>query len=332
MKSYFFWVLSGVQNLFGVSYKQAKGILILQGLILLLIICPILLSIYFPKPSIERSLDDEKLLNELIARWDQGKEFMKADQSSFASNHNEPVYFPFDPNSISYDKMVEIGFPTWLAERLISYRNAGGKFAVKSDIKKVYGLQDWLYNQIEDYIQLPDKLLVKVTEDTNADKPFAENVESTKESNPISKELDSNLPLLLDINLADSVDLQKIRGIGPAFSSRIVRYRNILGGFVSIDQLNEVYGLSEETFEAMKPFIILNEKFNPIKIPVNKASQDELSSHPYINFNTARALVNYRSQHGSFKSLDELKFVKVLSDSMINKIAPYLDFSSNEYP
>ncbi len=328
MKSYLFWILSGVQDLFGVSRKQAKGILVLQFLILIMLVSPIVFSVFLPKEKDEIAHEDEILLNELIAKWETMEEVKQENPSAFTSGQSEPSYFLFDPNKSNQEELVSLGFPGWLAERLINFRNAGGKFAVKSDLRKVYGLQDWLYNGLEDYIQLPDEI---------NHKDFLEVVESEKSENTKNeivenKKVDSDLPLLLDINLADSIELQAIRGIGPAFSSRIIRFRNILGGFTSIEQLKEVYGLTEETYEAIKPYFVLNGEFELKKLLINSADQAQLSAHPYINYNTARALVNYRNQHGSFQSLEDLAFVKVLSDSVINKIAPYLDFTTNETP
>lgn len=329
MRSYLFWILSGVQDLFGVSRKQAKGILVLQFLILLMLLSPILFSTFFTKPIVEPSLEDNKLLNDLIAQWEEGEKREDNKQPASESSQIEPSYLPFDPNEVSNNDLVNLGFPGWLAERLIKFRNAGGRFTVKSDIKKVYGLQDWLYNRIEPYIQLPDKVSPEVAENIREKEVLEKNVDTANElyEKPLE---DRNLPLLLDINLADSIELQTLRGIGPAFSSRIVKFRNSLGGFVRLEQLKEVYGLSEETYEAIKPLIILNEEFQQKKLLINTSSQAELSAHPYINYATARVLVNYRTQHGPFQSLDDLAFVKVLSDSAINKIAPYLDFTINE--
>lgn len=331
MKSYLFWILSGVQDLFGVSRKQAKGILVLQFLILIMLVSPIVFSVFLPKEKDEIAHEDEILLNDLIAKWETMEEVKKDNPPAFTSGQSEPSYFLFDPNKSNQDELVSLGFPGWLAERLINFRNAGGKFAVKSDLRKVYGLQDWLYNRLENYIQLPDEINHKdflgVVESEKSENAKNEIIE-----NNINKEVDPDLPLLLDINLADSIELQAIRGIGPAFSSRIIRFRNILGGFTSIEQLKEVYGLTEETYEAIKPYFILSGEFELKKLLINSADQAQLSAHPYINYNTARALVNYRNQHGSFQSLEDLAFVKVLSDSVINKIAPYLDFTTNETP
>ncbi|MFC2188092.1 ComEA family DNA-binding protein [Fulvivirgaceae bacterium LMO-SS25] len=331
MKSYLFWILSGVQDLFGVSRKQAKGILVLQFLILLMLISPIIFSLFIPRSNEEIAHEDEILLNELIAKWETMEEVKQEDVPTFTTSQSEPSYFLFDPNEASQDELVSLGFPGWLAERLINFRNAGGSFKVKTDIKNVYGLQDWLYDRIEDYIQLPEEIDYENVSEV-AENKESENTKSEKFEEDINKEVEPDLPLLLDINLADSTELQTIRGIGPAYSSRIVRFRDILGGFASIEQLKEVYGLTEETYEAIKPHIIIGEEFELKKLSINSADQAQLSAHPYISYNTARALVNYRKQHGNFQSLEDLSFVKVLSDSVINKIAPYLDFTINENP
>lgn len=124
---------------------------------------------------------------------------------------------------------------------------------------------------------------------------------------------------------ADSITLQIVPGIGQGTAGRIIKYRENLGGFHSQSQLLEVYGVKEETTLALWEFF----DFYPQvyrKIPINTASLEELSAHPYISYGEAKVLVAYRGQHGKFLSSDDLLKIKIFKAEWVKKINPYLDF------
>lgn len=124
---------------------------------------------------------------------------------------------------------------------------------------------------------------------------------------------------------ADSITLQIVPGIGQGTAGRIIKYRENLGGFHSQSQLLEVYGVKEETTLALWEFF----DFYPQvfrKIPINTASLEELSAHPYISYGEAKVLVAYRGQHGKFLSSDDLLKIKIFKAEWVKKIKPYLDF------
>lgn len=132
--------------------------------------------------------------------------------------------------------------------------------------------------------------------------------------------------LFVDINTADSARLCLLRGIGPVFASRIVKYRALLGGFVSVDQLLEVYGMTGERLSAILPHLTLTQS-NVRLIPVNQASLNELRRHPYIDYYQARAIVNYRKTVGNIHSSNDLLKINILDDSAVRKISPYIQFN-----
>lgn len=117
-----------------------------------------------------------------------------------------------------------------------------------------------------------------------------------------------------------------LHGIGSVLSKRIVKYRESLGGFHSIDQINEVYGLSLEIFEQIKPNLQINNETLIQRININLAAADELAIHPYINKKQAQTIVNYRNQHGNFKNLESLSQIKSLDNVFLRKIEYYLEY------
>lgn len=132
-------------------------------------------------------------------------------------------------------------------------------------------------------------------------------------------------PLHFDLNAADSIDLEQLRGIGPTFARRIIRYRERLGGFANVEQLKEVYGMTVETYEAVAPHLSVNpaaiKRLNP-----NTASLQQLKAHPYLDYYQARAIVAWREKGHHYDSANDLHLVSLLDDSAIAKMEPYFEY------
>ncbi len=129
--------------------------------------------------------------------------------------------------------------------------------------------------------------------------------------------------ILIDINIADTLLLKSLSGIGPVLSKRIVEYRGKLGGFLNKEQLKEIYGFRIETYDKIKNKIeVLDSTI--IRININTVSIEAFKNHPYINWNLANSIVNYREQHGQYTSIEKIKSIHLVVDEIYRKIAPYL--------
>lgn len=127
----------------------------------------------------------------------------------------------------------------------------------------------------------------------------------------------------IEINSADTLDFQSLKGIGPSFARRMVKYRELLGGYLRMDQLLEVYGMDSSRYALILPFISLNPALAK-KIDLNHCSEDQLKAHPYIRWKLARVLTAYRTHHGPFSSIEDIRKIDLVTDSVFAKIAPYL--------
>ena len=128
---------------------------------------------------------------------------------------------------------------------------------------------------------------------------------------------------MIDINTADTTEWKKLYGIGSKLSQRIINFRTKLGGFATVDQVGETFGLPDSTFQAIKPKLMV--KSSSIKqINLNNATLDELKAHPYIKYAIANAIVQYRNEHGQFKSVADLQKLGAVDELLLRKIAPYL--------
>ena len=218
----------------------------------------------------------------------------------------QPSFFSFDPNTISEDELVSLGVPAKVASTWVKYTQNGGRFREPRDIERVYGLSDELVERLLDYIVIANSAAVD-------DPPW-----ETKEAAPAA------LAVRIDINQAGVEEWQQLRGIGPKLSSRIVRFRDKLGGFVSVGQVGETYGLPDSTFQQIQGQLEPSSILRPLMI--NSLDKQGLGSHPYISYQEAEVVLNYRSKHGPFQSIDDLRQVRALKEETLAKITPYLSF------
>jgi DNA uptake protein ComE-like DNA-binding protein len=130
---------------------------------------------------------------------------------------------------------------------------------------------------------------------------------------------------IVELNSADTTTLKKVPGIGSAFANRIVRYRDLLGGYHTVQQLAEVYGIDEERYTAFAPWFTADESFIR-KLPVNALPQDSLSRHPYISYRQARAIVQLRTQKKQLSGWENLALLDEFTELDKNRILPYLSF------
>lgn len=214
--------------------------------------------------------------------------------------------FQFDPNTLSVEGWQKLGLSEKTSKTIDKYRTKGGKFYKPEDIKKIWGMPEGFYERVKDYIVMTS--VQNNYQQNNFYKPTY--------SKPEKK------VLVININNADTSALIALPGIGSKLAVRIINFRDKLGGFYSVDQVGETYGLPDSTFQKIKSFLQWS---GPIKkLNVNTATKDELKTHPYIKWNLANAIVEYRNQHGAFKSLDDLKNIAVIDAATFEKIIPYL--------
>ncbi len=129
-------------------------------------------------------------------------------------------------------------------------------------------------------------------------------------------------PKIIDINMADTTVFISLPGIGSKLATRIVTYREKLHGFHSVEQVAETFGLPDSTFQKIKPRLVVSDSAIT-KININKATAEDLKT-PYINYNLANIIFQYRVQHGPYKNLADLKKIMLIDDVLLNKISPYL--------
>lgn len=292
------------------SNTEQRGIIGLVLIILFLFIGQLLLERHEAK---QRSELQYTLLAETALEGDA-----MPNEETHAIEKPSIELFNFDPNTVSQEDMVKLGLSEKVAGTIINYREKGGKFYQATDLQKIYGLNAEDYERLAPFIVLKNEL-----SNTNSSKPAITEQSSSVDVHPAvypKKELN----ITLELNTADSSQLTSVYGIGPVYASRIVKYRNLLGGFVQKDQLLEVYGISPEVYEKIQEQIVCEVNVKPIK--VHQAEWVDLKSHPYISSDLANLILNYIKSHGKMDSLGVLLDLDIIDKDDYQKLKPYLSF------
>lgn len=231
--------------------------------------------------------------------------------SDYSNDKKQPKtysLFPFDPNTATEEELLRLGLPKGVVTVMLRFREKGGKYRRKEDLKKIYILGEEDYLRIEPYISIAGQQEGTI--------PVV--------SLDIPKAYDYQKNTVIDINKATAEEWQQLQGVGPAFSAKIVRFREALGGFTSIEQVAETRGLPDSTFQKIR----LQLRHSPVfrLIDINSATAETLSRHPYMDRRTAEAIVSYRQKHGTFSSTEDLRKVYALPEGWIEKMRPYLEF------
>ncbi len=215
-----------------------------------------------------------------------------------AANSPKSELFLFDPNTASDDEFLRLGLSGKLIATIRNYQNKGGSYKNKEGFLRMWGFSENQKKVLAAYVMI--------------EKPEALNTEK--------KSVDTNL--VVELNSADSIQLKRLPGIGDKLSKRIVKYRDLLGGFHSLNQLNEVYGLSEQTIQLIKNQITIDDT-KIKKMDLNFADLYELAKHPYLQKNLAGQIIKFRTKNGSIRDLIVLRDSMILNIDEYNRLKPY---------
>ncbi len=215
----------------------------------------------------------------------------------------------FDPNTVTYEALTEMGLPTGLAKGLVNYRGAGAHFRYREDLLKLYQMDSVLFARMESFIDLPGRPAV-------AENPPSQTYQRNYEKRSVT----------VFINRATPAEWAELRGIGPVLSSRIVAFRDKLGGFSATDQVSETYGLPDSTFRQIREHLRLEQL--PARLLVNQFPAEQLAGHPYISWKQARAITSFRTNHGPFASLADFQVLHIFTREEHRRLEPYLDFTT----
>lgn len=282
-------------------------------ILLLLAIALLLLGIwavmeYLRPVEVPVTLSESEEIDSFLANLEEQEKIRK---SHTPKNEISVVLQPFDPNTADSVLLRQLGLPVYIVRNILKYRAKGGVFRSPESFSRIYGLKEEVYQKLKPYITIAPLVSVShVRTDT---------FRQLKDTIPYIPKYEEGT--IVDLNKADTSILKRIPGIGSTLARMIVVYRQRLGGFYDVAQLQEVPHVG---VELNKWFVVTPAGLH--KIQVNSASLDKLRSHPYMDFYKAKAIMEYRRKRGKIKGLSQLSMFEEFTEKDLKRLSPYLTF------
>jgi len=298
-----------------ISRKERVGMLLLMSLVASVWVLP-------------RWLGSRDMDAGLAARADSALSLSKSPLSKSGLLESGQ---PFDPNTASDQVLLSLGFTERNLRTLRNYLSRGGRFRSAGDIHRLYGLDPSLASRLEPWVRIRDPRPAYPRLYTGPARPYAgpkayprpPDMNQPQGQEPWRKPYPIRI---LDLNQADTSDLIDLPGIGSRLAARIVQFRERCGGFHSVEQLAEVYGIRDSVFRMLKPRLRVTSATIRL-LRINALDADSLALHPYLSRTEARAIVRYRQQHGPYAQPGDLLKIDILTPDLLQKLLPYLDFN-----
>jgi competence protein ComEA len=296
-----------IKDYFTFSKKERTAMIILLLLTACFIAAPYLYSVKRKPPLINRALADFLAKNKTVTT-DSSEENVMAFHSPVYERHpSKKETFLFDPNAISPAEWKRLGVPDKTIRTIINYRTKGGKFRSAEDLRKIWGFKKEEAERLIPFVQIKGN--------EQPEKP------GRAEPNPQPKQpVIRNIPKEIDINSATAEEWKALPGIGEVLANRIIKFRERIGGFVSMEQLHKTYGISDSVFQLIGPYIKLDPSNLP-KLNLNTASAYDMRRRLNILPAIAKVIVMYREQYGPYQSVNDLKKVVLVSDTLFQRVS-----------
>lgn len=302
--------------------KERTGILVLLVLIAFFITLPFLFPFFIHPKTTDATLFKKQIDMLKMKQADSTDKYAKRnfDKDDY-QNYREPdgnkeyakkikgELFAFDPNILDEAGWKRLGIRDKTIATIQKFVQKGGRFYKPEDLGKIWGLHEEDVQRLIPFVQIKN-----VGKENYPEKKLYENKVYEKQKYSTA---------IIDINTADTTILIALPGIGSKLSQRILTFRDKLGGFYKVDQIGETYGLPDSTFQKIKArFSVSQASIHQLNI--NTATADEMKMHPYLRYAIANAIVQYRSQHGNYLAVADLKKIMLITEDIFNKAAPYL--------
>lgn len=239
------------------------------------------------------------------------KPYVPKKQVHEKKEESQLLLFPFDPNEADSIELSSLGLPAYVVRNILKYREKGGRFRTADSFSRIYGLTEKQFNSLKPYIRIEQ-----------TDTPKKEKMDTmVAVVIPERKVFKYPEGTLVDVNVADTTELKKIPGIGSGIAKAIVAYRNRLGGFYSLSQLEEIDYVTPELLKWFKL-----EGGTIRKLDINRWGLDKLRSHPYLNFYQAKVIIEHRRKRGEIKSLSQLSLYEEFTEKDLIRLSAYVSF------
>ena len=306
------------KDFFYFTKTERQGIIVLVVLVIGVYTIPALLQAFSgpEKTDPTEQAKSEKEYNEFISSIKEAKQDKK--YPVYRGRYSSPAYpkkeirpAAFDPNTADSATFLSLRLPTWMAGNILRYRRKQGRFRRPEDFRKIYGLTEEQYRTLYPYIQ--------ITKDFSSKDTVRLLTAQSVQRDTLMKYLPGTI---ISLNSADTTELKKIPGIGSSIARMMVNYRERLGGFFRIEQLQEIHLKAEK----LRPWFSIDIQ-QTRRINLNKAGMERMLHHPYINYYQAKVIIEYRKKKGFLKSLKQLSLYEEFTPIDLERLEPYICYN-----
>jgi competence protein ComEA len=310
------------KDYFSFTKKERTGAIVLLVLVAVFIIAPYFFPRFVQQHNDPRLWEAAKAelvqrtpVTDSVGQYDEGRSPRRYTPYArkWQSGDRQYELFPFDPNTLPAEDWKRLGLRDKTIQTIRNFIAHGGNFRRAEDLQKIYGLHADELARLMPYVQIADP----------EEEPAP--AYATRGGVAFAPRARKSFVVSVDINTADTNAFKALPGIGSRLAYKIVNFRDKLGGFYAPEQVAETRGLPDSTFQKIKP--LLQTGAVPLrKININTADAAALSTHPYINWSLANAIVAYRRQHGSFRQASDLEKLALMTGELLGKLIPYIEF------
>lgn len=281
-----------------VSKRSKRGVFVFIAIAILVVYIPRILLNVFPSK-------DFVVKSSVIKELEENSKKKYSQFNFFHSKKQKRAYkippAKFDPNQYTKRQWMYLGLSTKQADVVLKFTERG--IYSNEQLKKIFVIPEDLYALIEDSTFYPERKINFATE-----------------NNKLSYKKEK---ILIELNSADQEKLESIPGVGSFYAKNILKYRERLGGFISKEQLLEVWKMDVEKYDLIEKYVEVDSK-NISMLNINSATAEELKTHPYLNWNIANSIVKIRNKKKSFTKIEDIRESVLIDEELFEKIKPYL--------
>ncbi len=309
-----------LREFFIFTRKERNGLLVLVFILFITICLDVSLPYILPVKEYD------------VSKWkEETAKFYAASPPKADTSRQDQIKEDFkgeiDPNKARQVDLEKMGVPAGITANWIKYLQKGGRFKKKKEVLKLYGMTTELYRRLEKFLVLPENdVVLRTKTEPPETSPKRVSVFVRRDTMPGKRYPVKKQYSVVALNEADSAQLEALPGIGSVLASRIIKYRKLLGGFYEVEQLKEIYGMTEELWMRCSPWLSADST-GMKKLEINFLSVTELGRHPYIGFSHAKKMVRQRDSKGKFTEKSDLAFC--FSEDSLHRLLPYLSMGGN---
>jgi competence protein ComEA len=321
-----------IREYFIFSKRERRGVIALSSIIIFVWCFYFLILFLTP----EENWNIELLKNDLLALQRMQKEYEHSKKENYKTFYKKekfgnktktpPLKNSINPNSLNFKEWMALGLSYKEAGTILNYKKKAGNFLSKKDLEKIKSIPKEKINLIIPLLQLPDALPINEISQKEDLKPEYKSAFISDEKKAPQEKKEKKKLEIFELNSCNSKALKQFDCLDSLMVQKIIQKRKALGGFISINQLFEIDSLPTSCLEAIKRFAVTDTSMIR-KIDINSVTIKNLGRHPYIGYNIASALVNFRDKHGKFSGPNDLKKCMIMTNERIEKIKPYLEFN-----